>query len=86
MHPKISGKRRKALPMTLELIGVLEYRRVLFKRHFGRLPRPGEPLFFDPEHPEPRRMPPEARREALANVLALAGLSEQSAGDLVAHW
>lgn len=86
MNPKISGKRRKALPMTLELIGVLEYRRVLFKRQFGRLPRPGEPLFFDPQHPEPRRMPPEARREALANVLALAGLSEQAAADFVTHW
>lgn len=86
MDVKNAGRRRKALPMSLELIGVLEYRRVLFKRQFGRLPRRGEPLFFDPQAVEPRRLPPEARRQALADVLALAGLCEQSAADFVARW
>jgi hypothetical protein len=72
--------------MSLELIGILEYRRDLFERTFGRPPRPGEPLFFDPEASEPRRMPPEARRQAMANVLALAGLSETLARDFVGRW
>jgi hypothetical protein len=85
MHPKIGGKRRKALPMTLELIGVLEYRRSLFEKQFGRPPRPGEPLFFDPHAHEPRRLPPEARRQALANVLALAGISEHQAAVFIDH-
>lgn len=83
---KIGGRRHKGPPMSLELIGVLEYRRDLFERKFGRPPEPGEPLFFDPEADEPRRMPSEARREALAAVLALSGLSEKVAADFVARW
>lgn len=83
---KNGGKRPKGLPMSLELIGVLEYRRDLFERKFGRPPLPGEPLFFDPEALEPRRMAAEARRQALANVLALTGLSEKMAADFVSRW
>jgi hypothetical protein len=83
MQSKIGGKRRKALPMTLELIGVLEHRRGLFERKFGRPPRPGEPLFFDPHAHEPRRLPPEARRQVLANVLALTGMPEHQAADFI---
>lgn len=79
---KFAGKRLKRPPMSLELIGVLEYRRDLFERTFGRPPRPGEPLFFDPDAREPRRMPAEARRQAMANVMALSGLSETLAVDL----
>lgn len=80
---KWPGRRRKAPPMSLELIGVLEYRRDLFERKFGRPPQPGEPLFFDPEAEEPRRLSTEARRRALAHVLALTGLSEGMAADFV---
>lgn len=83
---KRGGKRPKGLPMSLELMGVLEYRRDLFERKFGRAPLPGEPLFFDPEAHEPRRMPAEARARALADVLALSGLSETAAADFLARW
>lgn len=83
---KGAGKRLKQRSMSLELIGVLEYRRDLFERKFGRPPRPGEPLFFDPESHEPRRMSPEARRQAMANVLALSGLAETLAADFVTRW
>lgn len=86
MYPKIHGKRRKAPPMSLELIGVLEHRRDMFERKFGRPPQPGEPLFFDPQSSEPRRLSPEDRRKALQSILALAGLSEHAAGDLVDRW
>lgn len=72
-----SGKRRKsALPMSLELIGVLEHQQDLFERKFGRPPQPGEPLFFDPECDQPRRLAGEARRRKLAMVAALTGLPE----------
>ncbi len=27
-----------------------------FKLKFGRAPRPGEPVFFDPDHPTPRHL------------------------------
>lgn len=83
---KTVGRRRKAPPMSLELIGVLEYRRDLFERKFGRPPQPGEPLFFDPEAQEPRRLPAEQRRRALAHVLALTGHADSMAVELVARW
>ena len=63
---------RNRLPMTLELIGVLEHRRILFERTFGRPPRRGEPLFFDPQANIPRRLPPEALTTAMNAVRTLA--------------
>lgn len=67
------GGRLRALPLNLQLIGVLEYRRRAFEARFGRPPCRGEPLFFDPEAPEPRRLPRPAREAALAEVLELVG-------------
>lgn len=82
--PGTSSRRRpKALPMTLELMGVLEHRRDQFERKFGRPPRRGEPLFFDPGAEVPRRLPSQARRAVLADVLALSGLPEALADDFV---
>lgn len=86
MKAKTGGKRRKAMPMTLELLGVLEARRAEFERKFGRPPQPGEPLFFDPEAEVPRRLPREGRRAALATVLALSGMPEQVVSDFVANY
>jgi len=65
---------RRPVPMTLELIGVLELRRTEFERKFGRPTRRGEPLFFDPVAAIPRRLPPEALDTVMNEVLALAGL------------
>ncbi|MGE5547482.1 MAG: hypothetical protein ACM33T_11330 [Solirubrobacterales bacterium] len=76
----------KQPPMSLELIGVLEHRRSEFERKFGRAPRPGEPLFFDPNASEPRRLPPEHWSQAQATVVALTGLPEKMAATLVARW
>lgn len=74
---KTVGRRRAAPPMSLELIGVLEYRRRLFEHKFGREPRRGEPLFFDPAADVPRRLPAPARHAALADVLALMGCAAE---------
>ena len=73
MKAKPVGGRRNAVPLSLELLGVLEARRLEFERKFGRPPRRGEPLFFDPESPQPRRLPAADRRAALAVVLRLSG-------------
>jgi hypothetical protein len=81
-----TAKRRAAMPMSLELLGVLEYRRTLFERKFGRPPRRGEPLFFDPRAETPTRLPAGERGQALAEVAALAGLAEPLALDLVDRW
>lgn len=80
------AKRRKEPPMSLELIGVLEYRRAEFERKFGRPARPGEPLFFDPGADTPMRLPRMARRQATEVVAALTGLPDKMAADLVARW
>jgi hypothetical protein len=68
-----SSTRRRMAPMTLELIGVLELRREAFERKFGRPPRRGEPLFFDPRAAVPRRLPREALDNAMNEVRELAG-------------
>lgn len=86
MAMKKTGKRRAALLMSLELLGILEYRRTLFERKFGRPPRRGEPLFFDPLADQPTRLPPSARVQALAEVAALAGLAEPFAAEMVEGW
>lgn len=72
--------------MSLELIGVLEYRRAEFERKFGRPPRLGEPLFFDPGADVPRRLPHEGRGRVRDEVMALTGLSDKAAAALVARW
>lgn len=86
MKSMIGGRRRKALPLPLELLGVLEWRRDAFERKFGRPPMPGEPLFFDPEAEEPRRLRSDARRAAQAQLLALTGMSEKVVADFVARY
>lgn len=70
---KIIDDRRRS-PLSLELLGELEHRRVLFQRKFGRPHRRGEPLFFDPDAAQPRRMSRAARQRALAMVESLAGI------------
>lgn len=86
MKTKIGSRRKIAVPMTLEFIGVLEHRRVEFERKFGRPPQPGEPLFFDPEAAVPRRLSPKALRQAMANVLMLSGMPEQVVAEFVANY
>lgn len=76
----------KAPPMSLELIGVLEHRRSEFERKFGRKPERGDPLFFDPQAEEPRRLTDAAARQAVSAVAALTGLSAKQAADLVSRW
>lgn len=83
---KMAGRRRLALPMSLELLGVLEYRRTLFVRKFGRPPQRGEPLFFDPEADRPTRLPMRERQLALAEVAALTGMAEPSCREVVDLW
>lgn len=76
MTAKKRGRRADAIPVTLELLGVLEEKRDEFERKFGRPPKPGEPLFFDPQAEVPRRLPERERRAALAGVLTLSGQPE----------
>jgi hypothetical protein len=80
MTSKMDGRRqsRQTTPMSLELIGVLEMRRVEFERKFGRPPRRGEPLFFDPAADVPRRLSQEALAAAMAMVTALSGLGSEA--------
>lgn len=86
MNARKGSKHFKAPPMSLELIGVLEHRRSEFERKFGRPPGKGEPLFFDPESDEPRRLPDRALDQAIAVVAELTGLSPKLAADLVSRW
>ncbi|MCR6631577.1 MAG: hypothetical protein NVV74_16895 [Magnetospirillum sp.] len=79
-------RRRRMPPMSLELIGVLEHRRALFESKFGRPPRRGEPLFFDPHAAEPTRMPMPVRGRVLADLAALVGLSDAQAAAVIDRW
>lgn len=86
MKNRHGALRRREPPMTLELIGLLEYRRTEFERKFGRPAAPGEPLFFDPGADEPRRLMHEQARDAERAVIALTGLPVKMAAGLVAKW
>lgn len=86
MKSRKGSKHYKAPPMSLELIGVLEHRRAEFERKFGRPPGRGEPLFFDPNADEPRRLCDEAAIEAVSAVARLTGLSSKQAADLISRW
>ncbi|MBI2235601.1 MAG: hypothetical protein HYU60_01350 [Magnetospirillum sp.] len=83
MKAKPVGGRRSAVPLSLELLGVLEARRLEFERKFGRPPRRGEPLFFDPDAAQPLRLPLAARRAALATVLRLSGQPDHVVAEFV---
>lgn len=86
MKNRHTAPRRREPPMSLELIGLLEHRRVEFERKFGRQPQAGDPLFFDPDADEPRRMPKDLAKDAQRAVVSLTGLSEKIAAGLVARW
>lgn len=53
---------------------ILEKQKQLFKEKFGRDPGPGEPLFFDPDHPIPRALQVEPTEAMVSETMRRAGI------------
>lgn len=52
--PKSRGRKRKKVKMAPAVSTALKGQLNEFIKKFGREPRPGEPVFFDPDADEPR--------------------------------
>jgi len=50
--------KERAIPLTAEVVTLLEQQLVRFRERFGREPGPTDPVFFDPdaETPQPLQM------------------------------
>jgi integrase len=55
--------RVRRVPLSPELVEVIERQRERFRAKFGRDPKPGDPLFFDPHADTPQFMSPATQRE-----------------------
>jgi hypothetical protein len=60
----------RVLPMAPEMMEALDEQRALFIERFGRPPRPGEPLLFDPDASTPQPLSDEAQAEAFEEMVA----------------
>lgn len=61
------------MPMTPELEALLKEQRKAFKKKFGRYPKPGEPVFFDPDADTPQPMNPNTIEADTLAVMRSAG-------------
>ena len=75
MGKKSRDKReRRAYRLDDETAGLLERQKQLFKEKFGRDAGPGEPLFFDPDHPTPRPLQLEPTEAMVSQTMRRAGI------------
>lgn len=66
-------KKRK-IKLDPETAALVERQLVLFRKKFGREPGPGDPLFFDPDADQPRRLQVEPFEADMARRLKEAGV------------
>lgn len=68
------GRLHKVTPIGRDVMEALEQQRRAFRNRFGRDPRAGEPLFFDPDAKAPQFMDLEKFRRALVTGMRAAGV------------
>jgi len=66
---------KDSVPLSKEMVAQLEELRKQFIEHFGREPRPDDPLFFDPDYHIPVPISPEKLVVALAEASLKAGIT-----------
>ena len=68
---------------TIELnkkeIEIFKQQKEAFRKHFGRDPEPGEPIFFDPDFEYPTQMSPEKFMELIVEACTKAGIDSYAA-------
>lgn len=68
------GRLHKVTPVGRDVMEALAAQRRAFEKKFGRVPRSGEPLFFDPDGEAPRIMELEKFRRGVVSGMRAAGV------------
>ena len=68
-------RERRSINMDDRTAKVVEEQLESFRAKFGREPRPGEPLFFDPSHPTPRRLQVEPMEAQMVATMREANIA-----------
>jgi len=71
---RIKGSGAKAIPLTPEVVELVERQLQAFRQKFGREPRPGDPLFFDPMADTPQVMNEEVVEQKISEAMHQAGI------------
>lgn len=66
-------KKRK-IKLDPEGVALIQQQIELFRKKFGREPGPGDPLFFDPDADQPRRLQLEPLEAGMVRMLEEAGI------------
>ena len=76
---KQSRKKRERREYKLDdkALAVLQEQKERFVAKFGREPGPGDPVFFDPDHPTPRRLQLEPVEAGVVASMRKAGIAPQ---------
>lgn len=67
-------EKKKALPLADAARPLLKRQIALFKKKFGREPKSGEPLFFDPDADVPRRLQLEPTEAVIVRAMQEANI------------
>ena len=68
-------RKTQTVPMSPELAEGLEQQLEAFRKKFGREPGPGDPVFFDPDADEPKRLDPARMHRDVMEHLIQFGLA-----------
>lgn len=69
----------RIMALSADAVEVIRHQRESFWRKFGRLPRPGDPLLFDPDSRTPVPLPPRLSPDQIRSVFARAGIRPEHA-------
>lgn len=61
------------VPLTPEMEAALKEQRRAFKKKFGRYPKDGDPIFFDPDADTPQPIKPEKMQAEMMKAMKIAG-------------
>ena len=67
-------RERRVIKMNDETAKAVEEQLERFRAKFGREPGPGDPLFFDPDHPTPRRLQVEPMEAEMVATMKRANI------------
>ena len=68
-------RERREYKLNDNALAVLQGQKERFVAKFGREPGPGDPLFFDPDHPTPRKLQLEPMEAGVVASMQKAGIA-----------
>ena len=77
MKLKKKNRLKRRVPMSDEMVTMLEQQREKFRQKFGRDPGPEDPVFFDADADMPQLSDPEKAEEVLLTAMRQAGIAPE---------